>query len=118
MLWGRVRQYYPPSVQLMLMDHSGRSCFVQVSGGAYEGNEAIFGGFISTSGSGNTTCSGASIKKNRGLNGGAIYAVDATLDWVCGLAENEAITGSAMWVAANDPIGSCGSSPRCRNLCS
>lgn len=58
---------------------------------------ADFGGFLYAEGSGNTICEGASVVRNRGVLGGAIYAIDeAVVDCACHLIGNEALSGPAM----------------------
>lgn len=69
----------------------------QISGGSFTSNKADFGGFVYKEGKGNTSCDGASIDGHKGVDGGAIYAVDgATLDWKCNLKGNLAVSGPAM----------------------
>lgn len=69
----------------------------QITGGNFSSNEADFGGFLYKEGEGNATCVGASIVKSKGVDGGAIYAVDdAVLDWACHLIGNTALAGPAM----------------------
>lgn len=69
----------------------------QITGGNFTGNVADFGGFLYKEGAGNTSCTGASVEKHQGVDGGAIYAVDgATLEWECDLVENVALSGPAM----------------------
>lgn len=48
-------------------------------------------------GAGTTSCEGGSVEKHRGVDGGAVYAVeDAVVDWACHLIDNEALSGPAM----------------------
>lgn len=69
----------------------------QISGGSFSSNEADFGGFLYKEGEGITTCTGANVSLHRGVDGGAIYAVDgATLEWMCDLKNNSALIGPAM----------------------
>lgn len=69
----------------------------QITGGTFTGNEADFGGFLYVEGDGATSCEGASVEENSGVDGGAIYAVDgATVNWSCHLINNEALSGPAM----------------------
>lgn len=70
---------------------------IQISGGAFIGNEANFGGFLYKEGKGKVSCAGASIIESEALDGGALYLVDAEdLEWECDLIENEALVGPAM----------------------
>lgn len=69
----------------------------QITGGNFTKNEADFGGFLYKQGKGITSCEGASVLGHKGVDGGAIYAVDgATLEWECDLLRNSALVGSAM----------------------
>lgn len=69
---------------------------LEITGGTFRRNKADFGGFLHTEGSGNATCSGALVQKNRGLDGGALYIVGANLMLQCDLVENDALVGPAM----------------------
>lgn len=72
-------------------------CFPQITGGTFVANEADLGGFLFKEGDGKATCTGASILGHKGVDGGAIYAVDgADLYWECDLINNEALSGPAM----------------------
>ena len=72
----------------------------QITGGTFAGNQADFGGFLYKQGAGNATCTGGGTTPaigNRGVFGGAIYAVKgASLELSCDLVENEAQIGPAM----------------------
>ena len=47
------------------------------------------------------------MEKHRGVDGGAIYAVeDAVVDWACHLIDNEALSGPAMWVCGRENLDS------------
>ena len=70
---------------------------MQITGGNFSSNEADFGGFLHKEGDGTVSCEEASILLNKGVDGGAIHAVqDAVLDWACDLRENSALAGPAM----------------------
>lgn len=70
---------------------------LQITGGDFVENSADFGGFLFKEGSGNTSCSGASIERNIGVDGGGIYALDgASIDWQCDMESNYALSGCAM----------------------
>lgn len=69
----------------------------QISGGNFTENEADLGGFLSKAGRGITSCKGASVVRHKGVDGGAIYAIDgATLEWECDLKHSSALVGPAM----------------------
>ena len=69
----------------------------QITGGIFTENEADFGGFLYAQGEGKTSCSGSSVERHSGVDGGAIYAVDeVVLDWACHLKDNKAFMGPAM----------------------
>lgn len=69
----------------------------QITGGNFTNNVADYGGFLYKEGEGETSCEGASILRHRGVDGGAIHAVDgAALDWACHIGENYALSGTAM----------------------
>ena len=69
----------------------------QITGGYFDGNEADEGGFLYKEGRGDVSCVGATVLRSKGVNGGAIYAVnDAVLDWRCNISENTALAGPAM----------------------
>lgn len=68
-----------------------------MTGGNFTGNEADFGGFLYKEGAGKVSCDNALIEKNKGVDGGAIYAINsATLEWDCDLRGNSALSGPAM----------------------
>ena len=81
----------------MLCLFSGMCVAFQITGGIFTENEADFGGFLYVKGEGNASCNGSSVERHRGVNGGAIYAVDeAVLYWACHLVDNKAFMGPAM----------------------
>lgn len=48
-------------------------------------------------GDGSTSCSGASVERHTGVDGGAVYIVDdAVIEWECDLVGNSALSGPAM----------------------
>ncbi|CAB1103374.1 unnamed protein product [Ectocarpus sp. CCAP 1310/34] len=65
--------------------------------GTFTNNEADFGGFLYKEVPGNASCTGASVARHRGVDGGAVYAVEgAKLEWGCHLVNNSALAGPAM----------------------
>lgn len=89
--WGCGDHLYPSLLSLLILYH------LQIIGGTFTSNKAGLGGFLYVEGDGLTSCEGASVGKNSGLDGGAIYAVKATVvDWACHLIANEALLGPAM----------------------
>lgn len=47
-------------------------------------------------GPGTVTCTGASIRGNRAVDGGGAYVDHGTLNWACDLVKNSALSGPAM----------------------
>ena len=77
--------------------HILRLSFDQITGGTFANNKADYGGFLYKEGEGNTSCTGASILRHQGVDGGAIHAVDgAVLDWACNIGESSALAGPAV----------------------
>lgn len=85
------------SILYMLVLSSPFVCGGQITGGTFMRSTANFGGFLYAEGDGNTSCSGASVIENSGVDGGAIYAVeDVVVDWACHLIDKKALSGPAM----------------------
>lgn len=77
--------------------HPCTRCVHQITGGNFTGNMADDGGFLYKEGAGKASCSGASVVRSKGVDGGALCAVDgASLEWECNLVANSALSGSAM----------------------
>ncbi|CAN0356022.1 unnamed protein product, partial [Ectocarpus sp. 12 AP-2014] len=71
---------------------------INITQGTFTNNEADFGGFLYKEGPGNASCTGASVVGHRGVDGGAVYAVEgAKLEWGCDLVDNYALAGPAIY---------------------
>ncbi|CAM9772969.1 unnamed protein product, partial [Ectocarpus sp. 12 AP-2014] len=70
---------------------------INITQGTFTNNKADFGGFLYKEGPGDASCTGASVEGHRGVDGGAVYAVEgAKLEWGCDLVNNSALAGPAM----------------------
>ncbi|CAM9587167.1 unnamed protein product [Ectocarpus fasciculatus] len=75
---------------------------IEITGGTFTANTADFGGFLYKAGEGTAACSGATVLRHVGVDGGAIYAVDgANLEWECHLRGNSALIGPAIYARDN-----------------
>ncbi|CAM9462085.1 unnamed protein product, partial [Ectocarpus sp. 12 AP-2014] len=71
---------------------------IDITQGTFTNNEADFGGFLYKEGPGNASCTNASVAGHRGVDGGAVYAVEgAKLEWGCDLVNNSALAGPAIY---------------------
>ncbi|CBJ26637.1 adhesin-like protein [Ectocarpus siliculosus] len=78
---------------------------INITQGTFTNNEADFGGFLYKEGPGNASCTGASVVGHRGVDGGAVYAVEgAKLEWGCDLVNNSALAGPAIYARDNAEV--------------
>ncbi|CAM9271368.1 unnamed protein product, partial [Ectocarpus sp. 8 AP-2014] len=78
---------------------------INITQGTFTNNEADFGGFLYKEGPGNASCTGASVSGHRGVDGGAVYAVEgAKLEWGCDLVNNSALAGPAIYARDNADV--------------